>query len=218
MGWIKELSLVEIFVYSLWALVGIVALLAFLKWTFRVMPKQAINLAFFEERPPTSWYRDKIESTRTVWAAYLGGGSMYSAEILNSKNFRRLILIDPDSDVLKAIWEMESQQSISNLQNTIRENTQRAKQLNCEVRWCRDIAYSLLTIGNPPNQGATPPNDMWVIIESYVAGIEAEKRPSIFIEWSKNPKMADKALSSFLKLWEHSNSDLPNLDKEDSQS
>ena len=218
-GWLTELPTVAVFVYSFWAFIGVIFLLAGLKWVFRVMPKQAINVDFFEERPPTSWYRDKIESARTVWAAYIGGGAMDSSEILNSKNFRKLILLNPDSDAFKAIRDMESQKPLHELQDTIRRNTNKAIKLNCDVRWCGDIAYSLLTIGNPPDVGRTPPNDMWVIIETYIAGIEAEKRPSIFVEWSKNQRMADKALSSFTRLWEHARpASLSNPHKEDSQS
>ena len=178
-----------------------------------------INVEFFEERPPTSWYRDKIESAREVWAAYLGGGTMDSAAILNSKKFRKLVLLNPESKALKAIKEMESEQPIDVLQDRIRRNTTKALSLNCCVRWCDDITYSLLTIGNPPVEGHTPPSDMWVIVETYLAGIEAEKRPSIFIEWRKNPKMAEKGISSFLKVWKHSKRpNLPNSGKEGSQS
>ena len=205
-GWLTELSPVAIFVYSLWAFVGVIFLLGGLKHVLRVMPKRGINVEYFEDRPSLYWYRNKIESSRTVWAAYLGGGTMHVSEILNSQNFSRIILLDPNSQVLQAICDMESQQPLSILQDRINSLTQRAKkQQGCEIRWCDDIAYSLLTIGNPPMQdGATPPDNMWVIIETYIAGIEADKRPSIFIEWSENPKMADKALLSFNKLWAHS--------------
>src|SRR5512137_1870867 len=75
-GMLENLSPVAIFVYSLWALVGIVSLLSFAKWSFRVMPNKAINVEFFEVRSPLSWYRQKIQSARSVWAAYLGGGSV----------------------------------------------------------------------------------------------------------------------------------------------
>lgn len=201
-GWLTNLPPVAIFIYSLWALVGIIALLSFLKWTFRVMPKRAINVDFFEERPTLYWYRNKIESAKTVWAAYLVGGNMDNSEILNSGNFRRLILLHPNSLALKAIRDMESQKPLSELQSTIQRNTDKAKQLNCDVRWCSEIAYSLLTIGNPPKPGQTLPNDMWVIVENYIAGIEAEKRQTIFVEWNKNQRMADKILSSFYKLWD----------------
>jgi hypothetical protein len=220
-GWSEGLPSVAVFVYSFWAFIGVVFLLAGLKWSFRVMPKKAIDVEFFEERPNQYWYRKKIESARVVWAAYLGGGSMHAAEILNSNNFRRLIFLDPDSSAYRAMWEMESQLEFSDLQDIVLKNTERAKNLNCEVRWCKDTAYSLLTIGNPPRDGGIPPNDMWVIIENYIVGIEAEKRPSIYAEWSKNPGMVGKALTSFHKLWEHSNpvpSDLQVPHKEDSQT
>lgn len=219
LGWFTELPTVAIFVYSLWAFVGVIFLFAGLKWVFRVMPKRAINVDFFEERPSLFWYRDKIESARTVWAAYLVGGNLDNAEILNANNFRQLILLHPDSLALRAIWSMESQKPLSELQETIRRNTTKAKGLNCDVRWCNELAYSLLTIGNPPQKGQTLPNDMWVIVETYVAGIEAEKRHSMFIEWRKNPRMADRALSSFYKLWELAKppNSLPNPHKEDSQ-
>ncbi len=158
----------------------------------------------YEQRQSTGWWRDKLGSARIIWASYLIGGSTQNAELLKSGNFKRLILLSPDNQAVKAIKEMESDKSVEELQKNIRDLTGFAQKRNCDVRWCHDITYSLITIGNPPELGGTPPKDMWVFVEVYVPGIEAEKRPSFFLEWSKNQKLADKMLISFNKLWDHS--------------
>jgi hypothetical protein len=78
-----------------------------------------------------------------------------------------------------------------------------------------------MTIGNPPeDEHMTPTDDMWVLVEAYTPGIEADKRPSFLVERSENQELSDNLLRSFKKLWEHSSppNDPQALDRGGSQT
>ena len=208
-SWIQQLPIIWLF----FAVLGGIAIGLFVSNEMsarriqkrRQISKQLEGVEFYEERQSLSWFRDKIQSARSIWAAYLIGGSTNNSELVKSGNFRRLLLLHPDSEAVKAIQAMEAAvSSVGDLQGIIRKLTKDATSKNCDVKWCKDITYSLLTIGNPPHDTSmTPPDDMWVLVEAYVPGIEAEKRPSFLVERSEQQRLADRLLASFYKLWEH---------------
>lgn len=170
---------------------------------------QSCTLAveFFEQRQTSEWWGAKIRSARNIWAMYLIGGRTHNDELLKSANFGKLVLLHPENMAVKAIKELESKKTVEDLQENIRNLTRFAlgePGKHCKVHWCKDIAYSLITIGNAPSdKDSPPPNDMWVYVETYVPGIEAAARPGFFVERAKNQELADRMLLSFNKLWEY---------------
>ncbi len=170
------------------------------------MPKQQLGVEFFLQRPSIYWYQRQLKSARDIWAAWLIGGSIHNYKYVKNGKFRRLILLHPDCIATKIIPELQLpyKVKVEELQRIIRDLTTEAQQSNCEVKWCKDMTYNLLTIGNPPDQDLSIPDDMWVICELWLPGIDAPSRPSFKAEHIRQRDLTDNILKSFNELWKHS--------------
>ena len=155
------------------------------------------GIQYFETRPPLAWYRQKLKETKTVWALWLVGEQAASNDLLTQSSFKKLLLLDPESKTLEVIVENMNRQQVDSdrIKMAITKLTDQANNLNSNsVLWYSGITPSLITIGEPDEDSA------WIFLETYIAGLEADQRPSMFFTKKDNPEMFRRLKDSYSQL------------------
>lgn len=160
-------------------------------------------IEFFAKRPDLQWLLGKVKDSRICWGAWFIGGTVSAAGLIEVGKFEKLVLLHPEHPALDIFQDIQPSFEGDRLSGLIRDVTKDAEKKG-DVRWCPDILYSLLTIGNPPARETDPiPADAWALVEVYVPGIEAMDRPGFFVTYEDNPELCANMVKAYSALWGH---------------
>jgi hypothetical protein len=164
----------------------------------------------FDNRNSREWFIEKLKKTDNVWAAWLVGGAVENENLLEHSRFEKLVLLNPNGQTLETVGRVAGRsggnlpQRIENLVKLARDVNKR-KKTNTKIKFSRDLAYSLMTFGNPSMQRYPKHNDdAWVLLEHYLPGLEARVRPGRIVYYKDKPELYVVIFDSFQKLWKDS--------------
>jgi hypothetical protein len=167
------------------------------------------SIQFFSRRPQLSWYRERLRETKTVWAMWIIGESAVTGDLLKEAYFQKLLLLAEDSPSLHSISTLMNRPT-HQLQRAILRLTAQARiRDKNSIRWYRDLTPSLITIGEPDEEKA------WVHIETYLAGVEADFRPSVYFRKVDDPDWFRIVRDGFLKTWDTADTLAPRMSRSD---
>jgi hypothetical protein len=109
---------------------------------------EAASIDFAERRRELDWFRAQIHLARRIWACWLVGGAVDAGNVIGTGNIERLILLHPHSPVIEGLSNVGEgiMNPAEQQRRVVLQLTENAQQRGTQVKWCNNMAYSLLTI------------------------------------------------------------------------
>ena len=150
---------------------------------------------FYSTRPSFAEFRARLGDARSIWAAWLVGGTASQNNPFAAGHFDRVVLLNPIGKTVEAIAKSMGKE-LHELTGPIEALKRDAVNRKIPLRLYDGLSYSLITIGDPASDSG------WAIVEPFLVGIEADQRCGFIVRRKDNPELFKKAYDSFLAIWD----------------
>jgi len=160
------------------------------------------RVRLYQGRYPRPDLRDLVSRGGVVWIATHVAGRLCSEDLIK-KPIERLILQNPESVSVDLLAAVVPDRTIEQLRQQIKLSIEVAERNGVAVKRF-DGPMTSIIIGNPLEG-----KNGWAQIETFLPGIGANDRPSVFFEQRDFPDSFAALVRMFNKMWENPTADLP---------